>query len=67
VRSACEDALWQKRITAKETALLLKRYEDALNAYTYLSSDTDSTPRPARLRSPRAPARSSERSGRSDS
>jgi arginine decarboxylase len=67
VRSACEDALWQKRITPQETALLLKRYEDALNAYTYLSGDQGPAPRPARLRTPRAPARSSERSGRSDS
>ncbi|MDH3592323.1 MAG: biosynthetic arginine decarboxylase, partial [Planctomycetota bacterium] len=36
VRRACEEALWEKTITPRETALLLKRYEEGLNAYTYL-------------------------------
>jgi len=37
VRKACEDGLWGKRITSEETALLLRRYEEGLNSYTYLS------------------------------
>ena len=37
VREACEDALWHARITPEETALLLKRYDEALNSYTYLT------------------------------
>ncbi len=43
VRAACEHALWHGRMTANETALLLRRYEDGLNAYTYL---TDTPPVP---------------------
>jgi arginine decarboxylase len=37
VRKACEDGLWHERVTPEETALLLKRYEEGLNSYTYLS------------------------------
>jgi arginine decarboxylase len=36
VRKACEESLWEKTITPAETALLLKRFEEGLNAYTYL-------------------------------
>jgi arginine decarboxylase len=39
VRQACEDGLWRKSITSEETALLLKRYEEGLNSYTYLRAE----------------------------
>jgi arginine decarboxylase len=39
VRQACEDGLWHKSITPEETALLLKRYEEGLNSYTYLRGE----------------------------
>ena len=39
VRKACEDGLWHKSITPEETALLLKRYEEGLNSYTYLRGE----------------------------
>jgi arginine decarboxylase len=44
VRKACEDGLWHKRVTPEETALLLKRYEEGLNSYTYLSHPATATP-----------------------
>jgi len=66
VRAACEDALWQKRISPEETALLLKRYDEALNSYTYLTSEQKpaAVTRPA----PRStPGRASARTRRIDS
>ncbi len=44
VRRSCEEAIWQGRITREETALLLKRYEEGLNAYTYLTAGTPVPP-----------------------
>ena len=44
VRNACENALGQKRITLEETAILLRRYEDSLNGYTYLTNDEPAEP-----------------------
>jgi len=44
VRKACEDGLWHKRVTPKETALLLKRYEEGLSSYTYLSHPASPEP-----------------------
>ncbi len=44
VRKACEDGLWNKSITPEETALLLKRYEEGLNSYTYLNAANDQKP-----------------------
>jgi arginine decarboxylase len=41
VQETCEQALWEKRVSARETALLLKRFEEGLNAYTYLRVDPD--------------------------
>ena len=38
VRKSCEDSMWHNKITPEETALLLKRYEEGLNSYTYLAS-----------------------------
>jgi arginine decarboxylase len=48
VQRACEDALWAKTISPAETARLLKRYEEELNAYTYLVEGESgaSTPKP---------------------
>ena len=43
VQSTCEQAVWEKRMTGRETALLLKRFEEGLNAYTYLRVDADRT------------------------
>jgi len=40
VQHACEEALWHNRITPAETARLLSRFEEGLNAYTYLTGDT---------------------------
>ncbi|MCZ6787764.1 MAG: biosynthetic arginine decarboxylase [Planctomycetota bacterium] len=62
VRKACEDALWQKRMTPEETKLLLARYEQGLNSYTYLGEGRETV-------SPREPARApaSESRPRSDS
>jgi len=37
VRKACEDGLLKKTITPEETALLLKRYDEGLSSYTYLT------------------------------
>ena len=39
VQGACEEALWHGRITPRETALLLSRFEQALNSYTYLTGE----------------------------
>jgi arginine decarboxylase len=44
IRKACEDGLWHERVTPQDTALLLKRYEEGLNSYTYLSDQV--TPEP---------------------
>ena len=44
VRKACEDGLWHKQVTPEETALLLKRYEEGLNSYTYLSHPATAAP-----------------------
>ena len=41
VRQACEDALWHGRISPEETALLLKRYGEMLDSYTYLTRRTE--------------------------
>ncbi|MHC4575992.1 MAG: biosynthetic arginine decarboxylase [Planctomycetota bacterium] len=46
VRKACEDGLWHQRVTPEETALLLKRYEEGLNSYTYLSDTVTAAPEP---------------------
>ncbi len=46
VRRSCEEAIWQGRITREETALLLKRYEEGLNAYTYLTAGAPVPPAP---------------------
>ena len=47
VQGACEEALWQGRITPRETALLLSRFEEALNAYTYLTGERQPVSRAA--------------------
>jgi arginine decarboxylase len=39
VRRAAEDALRDKRLSAAESGRLLKRYEEALEGYTYLSAN----------------------------
>jgi arginine decarboxylase len=44
VRKACEDGLWSRSVTPEETALLLKRYEEGLNSYTYLSAGVSPEP-----------------------
>jgi len=41
VRKAVESALRDKRLTLAESGRLLKRYEEALEGYTYLTSETD--------------------------
>jgi len=61
VRKSCEDAMWHTRITPEETALLLKRYEEGLNSYTYLASrpslgDAQASAPPAAALPPPAPA-----------
>jgi len=71
VRSACEDALFGKRMTAQETALLLRRYEDGLNAYTYLTDTPPVTKAPdptcAGTATPEEPARAAGSTPRSGS
>jgi len=37
VRAACESAVREGRMTARETRTLLRRYEEGLNGYTYLA------------------------------
>jgi arginine decarboxylase len=41
VRKAVESALRDKRLTLAESGRLLKRYEEALEGYTYLTSEAD--------------------------
>jgi len=43
IQEACEEAVWQQRITPRETSMLLKRFDDGLNAYTYLERGPDPT------------------------
>jgi len=43
VRTACEAAVRDGRMTARETRTLLRRYEEGLNGYTYLVTDDDET------------------------
>ncbi len=62
VRRACEQALWDDRMTSAESALLLRRYEEALDSYTYLVDDSSAskrrapTTRPATTRAPASEA-----------
>jgi arginine decarboxylase len=46
VRRACEEAVWAKKISLEETALLLKRYESGLDSYTYLTESPQPAPAP---------------------
>jgi arginine decarboxylase len=41
VRRAMEAALREKRITPAESGRLMRRYEEALEGYTYLSDDNN--------------------------
>jgi len=67
VRSACEDALLGKRMTTRETALLLRRYEDGLNAYTYLTDTPPVTTAAPPGATPEEPAQAAESTPRSGS
>jgi arginine decarboxylase len=50
VRRACENAARAGRMTLEETRALLRRYEEGLNAYTYLVAEGDgATPEPPRV------------------
>jgi len=58
VRRACEAAVRSGRMSPEETRILLRRYEEGLNAYTYLVSDDANGA---------APSPASEATSRSDS
>jgi len=48
MRKACEDAVWRDLMTPEELKLLLARYENGLNGYTYLQDADDETGEPSR-------------------
>ena len=48
MRKACEDAVWRDLMTPEELKLLLERYENGLNGYTYLRDAEDEMGKPAR-------------------